>query len=252
MTPLSGPAGIEIESFDSGPGIPDPGQATADGFSTAGSLGYGLGTVNRLMDDLEITTLPDGRGARVVCRRSVRPDTESVRPFPLAFGVATRPYPGLAVNGDAFVIRRWGNTALAGIIDGLGHGQAAHLAAETARQYVETHFDQPLDALFRGTARACSSTRGVVMALARFDCAPWKLTFASVGNVEARVFGSPQAMSFMVRRGVVGLNAPPPSSPSTPGSRTIVMVLHSDGLRTHWRWEDFPDLVGRSTEIIAQ
>ncbi|MCL4367924.1 MAG: ATP-binding protein/SpoIIE family protein phosphatase [Actinobacteria bacterium] len=252
LTPLSAPAGIEIESLDSGPGIPDARRATADGFSTAGSLGYGLGTVNRLMDDLEITALPDGRGTRVVCRRGVRRNSVSVTPFPLSFGVATRPYPGLAVNGDAFVIRRWGNAALVGIIDGLGHGQAAHLAAETARQYVETHFDQPLDALFRGTARACGSTRGVVMALARFDCASWKLAFASVGNVEARVFGGRQAMSFMVRRGVIGLNAPSPVVTEHPWQPSNVMVLHSDGLKTHWRWEDFPNLEGRPADIIAR
>ncbi|MCL4531982.1 MAG: ATP-binding protein [Actinobacteria bacterium] len=252
LTPLSSPDGIEIESLDGGPGIPLPGPAIADGFSTAGSLGYGLGTVNRLMDNLEITTPPNGRGARLVCRRAVRPDGGTAGPFPLTFGVASRPYPGMAVNGDAFVIKRRGHTALAGIIDGLGHGQAAHLAAETARQYVETHFEQPLDALFRGTALACGSTRGVVMALARFDCDSWKLTFASVGNVEARVFGSSQSMGLMVRRGVIGLNAPSPIVTEHPWQASFTMVLHSDGLRTHWRWEDFPNPEGRSAEIIAR
>ena len=252
LTPLSGPDGIEIESLDNGPGISDPGQAGADGFSTTGTLGCGLGAVNRMMDNLEITTPPNGRGARLVCRRTVRPDSVTVRPFPLSFGVASRPFPGLAVNGDTFVIKRRGHTALVGIIDGLGHGQAAHLAAETARQYVETHSDQPLDMLFRGTARSCSSTRGVVMALARFDCALWRLTFASVGNVEVRVIGRSHPMNFMIRRGVIGLNAPAPIVTEHDWHPSDMMVLYSDGLRTHWRWEDFPKLVGRPAEVIAR
>jgi anti-sigma regulatory factor (Ser/Thr protein kinase) len=247
-----GGGGIELLCLDAGPGMRDPAACMADGFSTTGSLGYGLGTVNRVMDELETTIAPGGQGLRLVCRRWLRPKVASARPCPLAFGVATRPYPGQVVNGDAFVVKRWGESALVGVIDGLGHGQGAHEAAEAARQYVEDHSTQPLEALFRGTARACASTRGVVMALARFDCAAWKLTFASVGNVEARVFGSPQSLSFMIRRGVLGLNAPRAVVTEHPWRPDHVLVLHSDGLRTHWRWENFPDLALKPPEVIAQ
>ncbi len=48
--------GIQIESQDSGPGITDVNEVLADGFSTMGGLGYGLGTVNRLMDEFEINS----------------------------------------------------------------------------------------------------------------------------------------------------------------------------------------------------
>lgn len=255
ITPLTAPSGIEIESLDSGPGLPDLSRAMADGFSTSGGLGYGLGTVNRAMDDVEIGAPPAGGGLRLVCRRWVPPDVAGAKPFPLAFGVATRAHPRMTVNGDAFVVKRWGGSALAGIIDGLGHGQGAHLAAETARHYVETHFSQPLGSVFSGTALACGSTRGVVMALARFDIASQgpelNLTFASVGNVEARVFGAPQSMGFMIRRGVIGLNAPRAVVTEHAWQPDYLMVLHSDGLRTHWRLEDFPALAQQPAEAIA-
>ena len=55
--------------------------------------------------------------------------------------MATRPRGFGQVNGDAFVVYQWAESALVGVIDGLGHGQFAHRAAETARRYVETHFD---------------------------------------------------------------------------------------------------------------
>src|SRR5215210_5456260 len=38
-----GNEGVEVLSLDKGPGIPDVGRALADGFSTAGSPGTGLG-----------------------------------------------------------------------------------------------------------------------------------------------------------------------------------------------------------------
>jgi len=46
----AGRTGIQIDSEDQGPGIPNVEQAIADDFSTVGSLGCGLGAVNRLMD----------------------------------------------------------------------------------------------------------------------------------------------------------------------------------------------------------
>jgi hypothetical protein len=129
---------------------------------------------------------------------------------------------------------------LVGIIDGLGHGQFAHRAAQTARQYVENHFDLPLDQIFRGVGRACRATRGVVMALARFDWGRGRLAFASVGNIAVRVFPRAEPFHFVVRRGVIGLNAPGAAVTEHPWSPGHVLVLHSDGVATHWGWKDFP------------
>ena len=255
LTPLAqgGRAGIQIETVDSGGGIADVDQALADGFSMAGSLGYGLGTVNRLMDELNITSHQGpGSGTRIVGRRWLREQTGSPTPCPLAFGVATRPHPHMAENGDAFVIKRWGEHALVGVIDGLGHGQFARRAAETARQYVESHYDQPMEVIFRGVERACRATRGVVMALTRFDWGRARLLFASVGNVEARAWGNSEPMNFILRRGIIGSNAPLPVVTEHRWDSRGVMVLHSDGVKTHWRWENFPDLATASATVVAQ
>src|SRR5579884_2126334 len=64
--------GIQIESEDAGPGISDIGRALTDGYSTGGGLGHGLGTVNRLMDELHISPSP-GRGLRIISQRWPRP-----------------------------------------------------------------------------------------------------------------------------------------------------------------------------------
>ena len=192
-------------------GTAPTGQAITDGFSTAGSLGYGLGAVNRLMDDFGIASRGQGgQGTRIVCQRWRSLKNPAVKPCPLVLGAATRPLPAMVKNGDAFVLERWGESALVGVIDGVGHGQSAFQAALEARLFVENHFDRPLDALFFGVGRACRGTQGVVMALARFDWGSEKLTFASVGNIESRVFECPQKMNFNQRRGLIGLNAPNP------------------------------------------
>lgn len=253
MTPLveGSRTGIQIESIDNGPGIADPEQSIADGYSTVGSLGYGLGTVNRLMDEFKIESKIGG-GTRIICKRWVRVNEPYASPDFLTFGAASRPHAKmLGVNGDAFVIKQWNTGALAGIIDGLGHGKWAQRAAVTARKYVENHFDQALTDIFRGVGRACRPTRGVVMALAQFDFPQKKVVFAGIGNIEVRVFNSPEPVKFIIRRGIIGLNAPVPVPVERSWDPSYIMILHSDGVRSHWKWEDFPELEKESANAIA-
>ena len=252
----AGRVGLQITSQDSGPGMADVERALTDGFSTVGSLGYGLGAVYRIMDVLDITSQP-GQGTRIVCKRWARAAAQRPLSGGLDCGAATRAHPSMgSVNGDAFVLKQWHEGALVGVIDGLGHGQCAYRAAQTALQYVESHFDQPLEAIFRGVERTCRATRGVVMALARFALssspAACQVTFASIGNIEAHLFGAPQPMRFMVRRGVLGLHAPAPVVTEHPWGASSMLVLHSDGVTTRWQWEALRHLAGAPATAIAR
>ena len=243
--------GIRIDAEDHGPGIRDLEQALTDGHSTVGGLGLGLGTVNRLMDDLSVSS-PPGGGTRVTCWRWVRPRRQEPFPRALNIGVATRPRRGDLKNGDAFVVKCWPHHALIGVIDGLGHGEPAQRAAQVARLFVEDHFDQSLDSLFRGVGRACRATRGVVMALARFALDEATFSLASVGNVEARILSSEDRRNFVVRRGIVGVNAPNPVVTAHPWGPDAILVLHSDGLHSHWSWHDISPTIWQVPRDAAQ
>lgn len=243
--------GLKVEACDSGPGIADVDGALTDRYSTTQTRGAGLGAVNRLMDDMEIVSSP-GRGTTVSCHRWVRATVAGDVGSPQLIGVATRPRLVGAPNGDSFVVHHWGGLTLVGVIDGLGHGQFASRAALVARDYVERHFDQPLKQIFRGAGRACRATRGVVMALARFDWRAGRLAFASVGNIETRVLPEARGFTFPVRRGVIGLNAPEAVVWEHPWPADHQLVLHSDGLKSHWQKGDFPGLWEAAPAEIAQ
>ncbi|MFM8442219.1 MAG: anti-sigma regulatory factor [Methylococcus sp.] len=253
LTPIrdDGHEGLQIETLDHGPGIASVDEAMTDGFSTVGSLGYGLGSVNRMMDELTIHS-NRCKGTHVISRKWRRDHPRSLKTCPLDIGIATRPKPGFDLNGDDFVIKHWAEAVLVGVIDGLGHGEPAHAAAQTARQYVEGHFDQPLDRIFTGAGHACRATRGCVMALARIDWGGEWLEFASIGNIEARVIGEASPYNFNVRRGIIGLNAPEPKVTRHPWADAKLLLLHSDGLATHWSWDDFPELIDQSANQIAR
>jgi anti-sigma regulatory factor (Ser/Thr protein kinase) len=187
-----------IEASDDGPGIADSDLAFVDGYTTSGGFGYGLGTVNRLMDHVEIASRPGG-GSVVTAHRSVR-SAGLARPSPVEVGVATLPKPGFAENGDGYVIHSWDSKLMVGVLDGVGHGAPAKAATQKALSYIAGHFDQPLEGIFRGLEITCCGTRGVVIALARFDWAAQTVEFASIGNIEARVFGTQPGRSLTEAR----------------------------------------------------
>lgn len=66
MTQLErdGLTGLRLVFVDHGPGIENIGQALTDGFSSAGSMGKGLGGAKRLVNEFEIRSEP-GRGTNV-------------------------------------------------------------------------------------------------------------------------------------------------------------------------------------------
>lgn len=246
-------SGIEIRAEDSGPGIGDVEQALADGYSTVGSLGGGLGTVHRLMDKVMIDS--DGTtdsGVQIVATRWSERSPDRVLESPLAVGAATRAKPGEEQNGDAFLIEHDGSRTLVGVIDGLGHGENAHQASRRARQFIETHSDRPLPELFEGVERTCRSTRGVVMALASFDLDAEVATIGSVGNISVNVCNTPESIHAVSPRGVVGGNAPNPILKQCEWQSNYVLVLHSDGLTNRWSWDDFTELKTTPVTHTAQ
>ena len=250
VTEMAGRRGLRVASLDEGPGFVDFEGATADGYSSAGTLGNGLGAVNRLMDELEYQALPGG-GSKIICCRWLRTERRGRSPV-LDVGAASRPYRQLPENGDAYIVQEWGHHSLVGVIDGLGHGRFAQRAAQAARDYVERHYDQPLEAIFRGVGRTCQATRGVVMSLARFDHEHKRFACANIGNVELRVHGCAPPIRFLMRRGVVGQKCPAPKAEEHPWTQSMTLVMHSDGLRRQWDWNDFPQLWTERPSYIAQ
>jgi serine/threonine-protein kinase RsbT len=60
--------GVAVVARDEGPGIPHLDRALQDGFSTARTLGLGLPSARRLVDDFEIESIV-GRGTTVTMRK---------------------------------------------------------------------------------------------------------------------------------------------------------------------------------------
>jgi serine/threonine protein phosphatase PrpC len=202
------------------------------------------------MDEIDIRSAPDS-GTQIVCRRWVRTARDDLTGSLWEVGVFTRPCQGRRQNGDAFVVKEWQGQLLVGLIDGLGHGELAQRAAVAAQQYIEAHHDQPLEKIFSGVARASRATRGVVMALAGFRSST-RLHFGSIGNVEVRAWSGPERFPFILQRGILGAQESPVRIQEFKWRPDWLLVLHTDGLRAHWQWSDFPGLQREPAEFAAR
>ena len=250
-------SGLMIEAEDDGEGF-NARTMMKDGVSTSETLGVGLGAVNRLMDEFEISPRKEHAGTRIVCKRWLYNDlhhgnSNHGKICPFEFGVISRPKPGETVNGDTHIIKHIHGATLVGVIDGVGHGERAHHAANIARQYIERHTESPLLDIFRGVDRACIGTRGVVMALAVFDWTQGTFRFASVGNIDMKVFNHDrEKLKFVTRRGVIGKFAPPPVVTENKWQAGDKIALYSDGISTRWDWRDFNNDGLSTAPVIAK
>ena len=94
---------VELIVIDSGPGIDDVSNAMRDGVSTAGTLGIGLGAIDRIANRFEMFSLL-GRGSGHGLLR-FGPSTADAFLMPILDGL-TRPISGESVCGDAWAAHR--------------------------------------------------------------------------------------------------------------------------------------------------
>ena len=135
-------------------------------------------------------------------------------PAELDLGVAGIAIQGEQRSGDLAVFAPYDRGGLAVVIDGLGHGDDAADASAIAEKVIREHASATPAALLAYCHEALRRSRGVVLTAAWFDLEDLEISWAGVGNVEARlvrgaaVYGD-RHDSALVLGGVVGYNLPP-------------------------------------------
>jgi anti-sigma regulatory factor (Ser/Thr protein kinase) len=241
--------GIELLCLDAGPGMRDPAACMADGYSTGGSMGTGLGAIRRLAHGFDLYSSP-GRGTAVVTRFWARRDPTAIRVAGFLAGLAVA-VAGETECGDAWAARTGPSGTTVVLVDGLGHGPLAAAAAAAAMEIFQAHpAAAPADlmALMHAGMR---STRGAAAAVASTSAAGDSVRYTGVGNLSAVLARPQDSRSLMSHNGTVGLHARKIQELSYPWPAEAVLVMHSDGLQTHWRLDQYPGLAQRDAALIA-
>ena len=161
---------------------------------------------------------------------------EAEKPL-LEWSVATRTMSGEIECGDAHLVVELPGGALVAVVDGLGHGREAAVAAREAVATLTQHADEPVVPLLQRCHGQLRATRGVVMTLASFRAADATMTWLGVGNVEgfllrANAAAIPARESVLLRGGVVGYEIPPLRPATHRVAAGDTLVLATDGIRS--------------------
>jgi len=245
-----GTPGLELIALDRGPGMIDVGRCLTDGYSTAGTPGTGMGALRRLSSAFDVHSLP-GIGTAVLARVWAQ-DRRLGNPIPTRpCGALSLPMPGEEVCGDAWAWTERDGRTLVAVIDGLGHGPDAAAASRAAVQVVREHAAIAPAEILQLAHGALRSTRGAAMAVAEVDAARGVIRFAGVGNISATVVAGGESRSLMSHNGTVGHQVRRFQELEYPWPAGALLIMHSDGLATQWRLDQYPGILGRDPDLIA-
>jgi serine phosphatase RsbU (regulator of sigma subunit) len=171
---------------------------------------------------------------------------------PFTIGARMVPMRGEHISGDAWAFVRFGQSLAVTVVDGLGHGPKAALAARAALTafYDCIHSVGPAQAL-KLAHQALRSTRGAVMAAAIIDPVAGNLCYAGIGNISASVHTPDALIRLASNDGTVGFGIRTPRESSHPWSRNATLVMNSDGLSSKWNLAAHAGLLAHHPMLIA-
>jgi anti-sigma regulatory factor (Ser/Thr protein kinase) len=234
------PGGMEFLAVDHGPGIGDLPAALSGQSPAPRGLGLGLGAVQRASTRFDVDTGPAGTTVLSIVDGPADQDWAGV-----SVGV-------MEVCGDGWAVAEVPGGLAVAVVDGLGHGTKASVAAEAA---LDAFAADPadLDRLVRRTNEAMRATRGGAMTACLLEPGRGELHYFAVGNVSGRVLTGTEERGLVFFAGTFGLRLNPPrtrvlSQPWLPGAR---LVLWTDGLNSRLDLGARPDLLDRDPAVAA-
>jgi anti-sigma regulatory factor (Ser/Thr protein kinase) len=228
------PSGIEVLCIDSGPGMTDLAGCFRDGYSSSGTMGTGLGAARRIAHAFDIFSAP-GQGTVAVARLwagGAPPETRT----PL--GALALPVAGERECGDGWAVVAGSTKTHLLLVDGLGHGAGAAEASRLAVRLFRDHGTRSPADVLEVLHRGLQHTRGAAVGIAEVDPAAGQLRFAGVGNIAARILTEGGMRSLVHEL-------------TYPFASDAMLVMHSDGLTSHWKHEAYPGFLRRDPAIAA-
>lgn len=240
-------SGIEVLALDRGAGMADVARCMEDGYSTAGSLGQGLGAASRQSDHLRIWSRP-GLGTAVAARFVLQPALGGSQ---LQCGAVLAPYPGEMACGDAWACAPGASGVTLLLADGSGHGIEAEKAARLAVSVFQQHSSDACEELLGRLHRALMPTRGAAVAVARIDVAASLIRYGGVGNISGTLIAAGRLSRMVSHNGTAGHVAPRMREFTYPFTGSPLVILHSDGITPRWDLSVYPGLAAQHPSMIA-
>jgi anti-sigma regulatory factor (Ser/Thr protein kinase) len=237
-------AALEVLCIDRGPGM-NVDQSLSDGHSTAGTAGTGLGAIKRLATAFD--AFSDSSGTVLFARFEHHGGSAES----LAIGAARVAKPGELYCGDCWSARRTPHGMAILLADGLGHGEFAADAAEQAVAIFQEGNWHSVTRSVEDIHAGLRGTRGAAVAVANLDEEASSVHFCGIGNIAGAIARSEAIQRFVSHNGTAGHTAPKIGSFRYAWGPGSILIMHSDGITTHWDLHRYPRVVRHHPAVIA-
>jgi anti-sigma regulatory factor (Ser/Thr protein kinase) len=241
---------IDLLALDSGPGMADWRACLRDGYSTSGSPGTGLGAIMRASHVFDVYSVP-ARGTAVFAQVGGKPPQEAANPNAMVLSAVSVPVPGERECGDGWAAVSEPGLLRLLIVDGLGHGVSA---AEASRAAVDIFVSAPREASAAALTRmhlGLKHTRGAAAVVVEIDERQSVVHYCGIGNISGVIVSAGESRHMVSHNGTLGHDARRIQEFTYPWPADALMLIHSDGVSTHWRFDDYPGLSVRHPALLA-
>jgi hypothetical protein len=182
-------------------------------------------------------------------------ETKSVAEWPasasrhLETGVVCIPIKGELECGDAWSFKAINGGSRCMVVDGLGHGPIAAQASAAAIEIFDRTSQSELEPLMTSMHNGMRHTRGAAVAIA--DVVDDAICFVGVGNISGAIVSDGSMKSMVSHNGTIGHQLHKVKEFNYLFGYDSIVVMHSDGLGTNWRFDKWPGLVARHPSLIA-
>lgn len=168
------------------------------------------------------------------------------------YHLEVRPLPGFDIGGDTGFICEHGNMVFAALVDIAGHGRKAYDLAVASREFIEKNCkEDDLGKIVRGLHKLLTRTRGAVAGLCLLDTETGAVKCSGIGNISIRVFGQANR-HIMLKDGMIGYMMPNPRTETLTLEDGEILIMHSDGVKSHFNLNDMPDIFRQDAKTIAK
>lgn len=239
---------IEILSLDSGPGMEDIYALIPDGVSTGGTLGHGLGAIDRLSKEVDYFSIPK-KGTYIKAIVGDKSDTDNSL---IDIARVVVPIAGETSSGDWVSYTTEDDKVYFMHVDGLGHGPDAAKAATAIGNYFDQNFHKSWQVIWEELNLEARSTRGGAVGMGYLDLEHGEIEYAGTGNILASVINYQEKSRHLISMpGILGKSSRLPKIQRTTFKKGDIFISCSDGLKSITNTGLPTRLFGASADMVA-
>jgi len=250
LAPLRAGAAVGVEAIavDRGPGMANVASSMRDGHSTAGSPGFGLGSMARIASNLDIYSRP---GHGTVLRFEIWKQAHAPATAAVSWGGVCVPMRGETACGDAWSLRDNDGRQRLLVVDGLGHGPDAALVAQAAIRVAGEHPNFEPARVLECLHGALRNTRGAAAAVASIVPHTGRGVYAGIGNIRAFTWGPDGVRNLVSHNGTLGHQVRKFHAFDFALPPRAMLVMHSDGISSRLDVHGYVGIERHHPSVIA-